>query len=266
MNSDIKIKVSVLIITYNQSRFIEKAIKSALLQKTTFKYEIIVMDDSSKDGTLNIANKYREKYPDQIKVFSNINNLGITKNYKEGFKKCTGEYIAILEGDDYWISKRKLQLESDFLDRHTGYSAVFNRFVVYNTIYNTKQTQAWNNSFSYETITTKKLTLGNVIGNFSACMYRKVCVNKLKESLYDMVVYDWMFNIAISEKGPIAYLPQICSVYRVHSKGKWSGKSERSKILMTLKLIDKYNKFLGFKYDNNFKIVKKVIYNELIKS
>ncbi|KHD38784.1 glycosyl transferase [Clostridium acetobutylicum] len=259
-----EIKVSVLIITYNQARFIKKAIESALNQKTKFKYEIIVMDDCSSDSTIKIAGKYAEKYTDIIKVYSNNKNLGITKNYKEGFKKCRGKYIAVLEGDDYWNNKQKLQIQSDFLDRHKNFSAVFNRYIIYNVINNSKTTQAWRSNTSYETITIEQLTRGNVIGNFSTCMYRKSYVDKVKESLYDMLVYDWMFNMAIAQQKPIAYLPQICSVYRVHSKGTWMGSSVKSRLVLTMKLIDVYNSFFGFKYNSNFKLLKKNIHKQLI--
>jgi glycosyltransferase involved in cell wall biosynthesis len=74
------VKLAVCIVTYNQENFIEQCILSALKQKTTFSYEIIIGNDNSTDNTLNICLKYQEKYPEIIKVINNIINLGLVPN------------------------------------------------------------------------------------------------------------------------------------------------------------------------------------------
>ncbi|PJI09695.1 MULTISPECIES: glycosyltransferase family 2 protein [Clostridium] len=261
-----KIKVSVLIVTYNHSRFIKEAMDSALMQQTKYKYEIVVMNDHSSDNTFKILKMYKLKYGDKIRIFNNSKNFGITKNYKLGFEKCRGEYIAVLEGDDYWNNRKKLQIQSDFLDKHRNYSAVFNRYIIYDAAKNLKTVIPWQYRYSeYKKITINDLTIRNVIGNFSACMYRKSIVEQLKKSLYNMVTYDWMFNMAVSEKAPIAYLPQVTSVYRIHRGGVWSGIDKESRLKMVMKQIDDYDKFFGFKYSRNFNFLKKGIYDELIR-
>ena len=78
MNS--KIKLSVIIISYNQEKYISEAIESVINQKTNFKYEILVSDDCSKDKTQEIIEKYEKKYPNLVKNIKHKKNLGGTGN------------------------------------------------------------------------------------------------------------------------------------------------------------------------------------------
>lgn len=250
------VKVSVLLITYNNSPFIKQAIESILLQVTSYKFEVVVTDDCSQDSTMEIIKYYKNIYPEKIKVLDNKENVGITKNYERGFKACSGEYIALLEGDDYWISPYKLQIQTNFLDSHKEYSAALNRYIIYNMEENTSKKTYFYDNLKYITIKTDNLIRTNLIGNFSACIYRNETVKSLDPGLYSMEVYDWMFNIAISQKGPIAYLPEVTSVYRIHNHGAWNGRSEGEKIKSMLKVCDEYNKFLNYKYNEHFLAAK----------
>ena len=109
--------MSVLLVTYNHAKFVAQALDSVLMQQANFEFEIVAVDDCSTDGTLAILQDY-EKQHSQLRVLLSPTNLGISRNYQRGFAACRGEYIAVLEGDDYWISPRKLQAMSAFLDRN----------------------------------------------------------------------------------------------------------------------------------------------------
>ena len=110
-------KVSVLMITYNQESFIAQAIRSALMQITDFDYEIVIGDDYSTDRTRQIVADIACKHPARIKpVFQNV-HVGANRNLVAALKACPGEYVAVLEGDDYWTTQNKIQLQVDFLDR-----------------------------------------------------------------------------------------------------------------------------------------------------
>lgn len=121
------VKISVCMISYNQSRYIEKAIRSVLTQKTDFTYEIVIGDDASTDGTQQIIQSLYEKYQDKIKPILRKENLGSSKNSIDTLLHCTGEYVAFLEGDDYWIDESKLQKQALFLDSHSEYSAYYHK-------------------------------------------------------------------------------------------------------------------------------------------
>lgn len=262
--NDSKIKVSIIVPTYNHEDFITEAINSILMQKVEFYYEIIIADDCSKDSTLLIAEKFYKDNPDKIKILKSHENLGVTKNYQRAFYASKGEYIAVLEGDDYWISPVKLQRQVTFLEEHHECSFCFNRIVIKNESTNRlsfEQTQK--NLSPYQLLSTEDLIHNNFIGNFSACIYRKSIINKIDKSLFELNVYDWMFNIVYSLYGVIGYIPEIMTVYRYHSKSAWSSLSSYQKGKELLEDIDKYNKFLKMQFNEDFQIYKNRIINTL---
>ena len=115
------IKVSVLCAAYNHEKYIRQCLDSILSQKTDFRIEVLVHDDASTDHTAEIIREYQEKYPDiVIPVFQKVNqysrNIHVSRTFL--LPKARGEYIAICEGDDYWIDDSKLQLQADLMDKH----------------------------------------------------------------------------------------------------------------------------------------------------
>lgn len=118
-------KVSVVVITYNQEKYILQAIDSITMQKTDFPFELIIGIDKSPDNTSEILNKYKNKNKScDIKIINREKNLGATRNMYELLKICKGKYIAFLEGDDYWSHNQKLQIQHDFLESHLEYSGI----------------------------------------------------------------------------------------------------------------------------------------------
>ena len=118
-------KLSVIFITYNHVKYVEKALRSVLAQKTDFPFEVVIGDDCSTDGTREILENIAREYPNQVKLFSREENTGgrPTLNVYETTQRCTGEYLAYLEGDDYWTDNDKLQKQVDFLEKHPEYMA-----------------------------------------------------------------------------------------------------------------------------------------------
>lgn len=120
-NIENDIKVSVICITYNQANYLRMALDSMLLQVTDFPFEIILHDDVSTDGTVEILHEYEEKYPEIIRVIYESEN-----QYSKGVdfvapmvrEKARGKYIALCEGDDFWIDENKLQIQYDALEAH----------------------------------------------------------------------------------------------------------------------------------------------------
>ena len=120
MNEDIL--VSVTMITFNHSKYIAKAIESVLMQECNFKFELLIGDDCSSDETRSIVSKYQEQFPDIVKPIFYKNNVGGTRNSYELFMRAKGKYIALLEGDDLWCDKNKLQKQFDFLENNFQYA------------------------------------------------------------------------------------------------------------------------------------------------
>lgn len=116
--SEPKPKVSVVMITYNHEKFIEQAVNSVLMQETDFDYEIIIGEDCSTDRTREILVELQKQHPDKIRLVLNPQNLGMMRNFANILDMARGEYVALLEGDDYWTSSRKLQIQIDQMDVH----------------------------------------------------------------------------------------------------------------------------------------------------
>lgn len=115
-------KLSVAMTTYNHERFIGQAIESVLAQKVDFDYEILIGDDCSTDGTRTVILNFQRRYPERIKAYLREHNIGAARNLAWTIAACQGQYLALLEGDDYWSCTSKLQKQVDFLDSHPDWA------------------------------------------------------------------------------------------------------------------------------------------------
>ncbi len=121
-------KVSVCIITYNQENFIAQAVESVLMQETDFDCEIIIGDDHSTDRTREILIELQKSHPDRINLILQPANIGGILNLISVFNCARGEYVAFLEGDDYWTSPHKLQRQVVYMDAHPDCYLCFHGF------------------------------------------------------------------------------------------------------------------------------------------
>lgn len=120
--------VSVLIFAYNHEDYIGMTIDSVISQKCSFDIEIIVSDDFSTDNTLSIINQRRRSFPHLIKIISNKENIGLNKTFENAVRSSKGEYIALLGGDDYWITEDKLAKQVEILQRNQTVSLVHSEY------------------------------------------------------------------------------------------------------------------------------------------
>jgi glycosyltransferase involved in cell wall biosynthesis len=115
--------VSVFVLCYNQEPYILQTIESILSQKTNFPFAIIISDDSSSDKTPQICESLAA-INSNITFIKQEKNLGLMGNFVKTSKWLRGKYVAICDGDDYWINNNKLQLQVDFLEKNKEYSVV----------------------------------------------------------------------------------------------------------------------------------------------
>ena len=246
-------KLSVLLVCYNQERYIKRAIESILAQDVPMdRLEVIVADDCSTDKTLEIAIRILGQVSDlAIRVLPTAANLGITRNYDRGFSACQGEYIAILEGDDYWCSPRKLESQVLFLERNLACSACCVNHFLYDEERSdfTLRTQEIQ---GYSFFNARQVILENPASNFSNMVYRTSAIRDLPPGLFDLRAYDWMVNICIARLGPIGYLHQPMSVYRIHPDGAWSSLSKADQISQQIVSIRSYDEFTGRIFHQEF--------------
>lgn len=120
--------VSISCITYNHAPYIKQCLDGFLMQKTTFPFEVLIHDDASTDGTTEIIKDYAQKYPEIIKPLYEEENQwikGRRGSAEFNFPRAKGKYIALCEGDDYWIDENKLQMQVDFLENNPEYTMCF---------------------------------------------------------------------------------------------------------------------------------------------
>lgn len=119
MFEEIKPKVSVCVITYNQEKYIGICLKSIIEQKANFSFEIIVADDCSTDKTPKIIEEFVKQYPGIVKPVFNKKNVGHSQNYFIAHKLAKGQYIAHVDGDDYWLPG-KLNYQVGIMDKNVN--------------------------------------------------------------------------------------------------------------------------------------------------
>jgi len=124
INSNHQPLVSILVAAYNQEAYIAKTLDSLLEQVCPFDYEILVGEDCSTDATRTICCEYAQRYPEKIRLFLNINNKGLIRNYFDLLMNAKGSYLADCGGDDYWISTDKLRHQVELLEAHPEISMV----------------------------------------------------------------------------------------------------------------------------------------------
>src|SRR4051812_38791526 len=122
MSETTRPKVSVCMVTYRHSEFIEQAIGSVMSQAASFPIELVVGDDASPDDTAEKIRRFASTQRVQMRPLFHQSNLGAARNFVTTLAECRGEYVALLEGDDYWTDPLKLQRQVDFLDSHPGHS------------------------------------------------------------------------------------------------------------------------------------------------
>lgn len=265
-------RVNIILITYNQEQFVAQAVESILMQRVNddVQVRVIVADDCSKDKTLEIIKSYEKKSPFAFVYLSAEKNLGISKNYQRAIAACDGDYIAILEGDDWWSCAKHIEQHIRFLKSHPECSMTMNRISYIRPDIVEPVTFGWNyNEDVYYVDTETQITQGNQLGNLSACVIKTNYLKSLDSSLYELYVADWMLGVLLSQKGLIAILKDSTSVYRQNIDSQWAGLTRREQInqLISLaKIYDNYQDGLCHKYWNLYiKKLKREKYNKFYK-
>lgn len=241
------ILVSINCTTYNQESYIEQAIESFLMQKTNFKYEILINDDASTDGTTDIIKKYEKKYPDIIKPIyqqENQYSKGIKVGYEYNFKRAKGKYIALCEGDDYWTDPYKLQKQVDYMESNP--SCTLCMHAVEKIDAKTRESKGFIRPHNLnKKCTTEEVILGGggFVGTNSLLFPRKLFKNP-PMWYFDSPVGDYPMQIFLTHKGYSYYIDENMSVYRTNAMNSWSERMSQEKIKNWIILNSKINSLL----------------------
>ena len=213
--------VTIRCLVYNHEPYLRQCLEGFVMQKTNFPFEAIVHDDASTDGSAAIIREYAEKYPDIIKPIYETENQ-YSKHDGSLRRKMDvhmrGKYIAMCEGDDYWIDPHKLQKQVDFLETHPQYVLSHTNIVVYDN-HSKKYIRRHFNGIDGN-ICEFLITRGNPIATVTVCMRQCIWTEYRKESQYwnlKVKMGDLPLWIYASTKGLVHYMPETTSVYRLLS-------------------------------------------------
>lgn len=245
-------KINIILITYNHANYIKQTLESILMQELPYDVEIIVADDCSTDNTVDIIKEYETSTPFSFLYLDKTKNIGYVRNYQQAFAACSGDYIAIMEGDDYWLTPYHLKNHISFLEKLPDSSMSYNRHLRLFEDQNREEIFDWTGDKDYQLITTEQLALGNRIGNLSCCIFRGKLVQQLDQKLFDMEIADWMLGMYMGQFGPLLYLKEVTSAYRIHDNGQWSQMNERDQCARIIELINEYDQYFNYKYTTYF--------------
>jgi glycosyltransferase involved in cell wall biosynthesis len=259
-------KVSVLITTYNQENLITQAVDSVLMQAVDFDYEIVIGEDASTDRTRDIVVELARRYPEKIRVLlrdpqvaNRERHLAGKMNFLQALQSCCGEYIAVLDGDDYYTSPDKLQKQVDFLKAHPECVICFHNV---RAVYENGESENMCPDSQNEISDIEQLLWGNFIPSCSI-MYRREPIVQIPDWFYSAKVGDWPLNIFKAEHGKIGYINEVLAAYRVHQAGAWSLRKRSRQLIITIKILNNIDKDLGFRYSDTIRHAKSRVLFEL---
>ena len=214
-----KPKVSVCVVTYNQEKYIRQCLQSIIDQKTNFDFEVIVGDDCSTDGTPAIVREFVENYPKIVRGVFREKNIGAAKNYLNIHNSASGEYIAHMDGDDFWLPN-KLELQIDFLKTNPECSAVYANAIVV-TEFN-KSIGFFNGKLPNFFNTEYLLERGNFL-NHSSFVYHSSIRSKILDFKGEFI--DYRVHLRCSLCGRLGYINEVLVGYRRMPTGMASSSS-----------------------------------------
>ena len=252
-----KILVSIWCITYNHELYIRDAIEGFLAQKTNFEYEIIIHDDASTDKTTEIIKEYKQKYPDLITaIYEKENQFSLNQPSIKWIqdieaKSCHGKYIAVCEGDDYWIDVQKLQLQVDYLETHPECIMSVHDTIDFdcrNFTLKSRSLYSTDCIIPPEDIITQRALIPT-----ASTVYRREAL-KMDEFFLNVGVGDYPTLLYCLPKGTIYYFSRIMAVYRRGQEGSWRDSMREIKFYLShhMRVTDflyNYNEYTQRKYE-----------------
>ena len=226
--------LSIYCITYNQKDYIKRCLDGFVMQKTNFKFEVIVYDDCSTDGTRDIIEEYSNKYPETIKTIFPEHNIakseGFYKINQLIYNQISGKYVAFCEGDDYWTDENKLQIQVDYLEKHPKLVGCFHKSVRKNIVNPEVKDIYFPQAVlkNVKEVYTNKDIQKNYFIETCSVMYR---FDKYKEdiiSTYPQKIINgdtYMLNY-FSLHGNIGYIDRLMSVKTMNDLGVWNSQKQ----------------------------------------
>ena len=267
---DSSIKVSIVCLAYNHEKYIRQTLDGFLMQKVNFNYEILIHDDASTDNTADIIREYQSKFPNIVKpIFQteNQHSKRVKISHTFVYPKARGKYIALCEGDDFWIDEDKLQKQVDFLENNPKYSCCTHAYNLLDMRVNeTKPVFSFPCS---KTVTTEEAIEGDgsLFATNSIVAHADLVTNP-PDFRKNFCVGDYPLIIHMAFAGKIYYMNEVMSTYRYMVPGSWTHRNigtdieklrkHTERIISDINEADRYSEF---KFHKSFeKVIEKKRY------
>lgn len=223
-----RVLVSICCITFNQESYIRDALEGFVNQKTNFKYEVLIHDDASTDKTADIIREYQEKYPEMIKPIlqtenqysKGLTNVSGTWNFPRAVKNGS-KYIAMCEGDDYWISADKLQKQVDYMESHPDCSLVFHSAKV--EVQGSAVTERMMRPYKKTQVVSPEEIIDKRSGYPTASlMFKTEMVKELPDFYNNAPIADIPLQLLSANLGYAYYMDEPMCVYRLGGAASWT--------------------------------------------
>lgn len=241
-----EIAVSIICLTYNQKNYIKDALEGFLMQKTNFVYEILIHDDASTDGTIEILNAYKQQYPEKIRLIlekENQYSRGVNITREIVLPQVKGKYVAYCEGDDFWIYSGKLQMQYELMESDSEISLCYHNALVYEEQGDILKLNVNNHPSGY--IEDRDIIYASKGWYPTASILVRTDFFKelpdLKGATGDVV---WRTCMAC--RGKLYFFNRAWSVYRSFARGSWNEKYCRDRRIAAQYIVDTVDYFRKF--------------------
>lgn len=257
-----EVLVSVICTAYNHERYIKKAIESFLMQRTTFRFEVLINDDASTDMTASIIREYENRYPEIIKATYqkvNLYSQGIAPGYVL-FQQAKGKYIAVCEGDDFWTDPDKLEKQVSFLEENPDYS-----LCAHSAFYAKENGDIINGRFFRKFFKSQEISISKMLKTEWCFATNSIVYRKGLRKEY-IPPYrgkcrsgDVAFTLYLALQGKVYYFDEFWSAYRVESIGSvtWQQRQEIDKFIKERKeyiaMMHRFDEYTNFLYAEEIK-------------
>jgi glycosyltransferase involved in cell wall biosynthesis len=227
-----------------------------LRQRTNFPFEVVIGDDCSQDNTRAILREHERRYPDRIRLFFPERNLGLQGNmmFSRVLAQLRGEYVAWLDGDDYWTDDDKLQRQVDFLDDNPSCSMCFHD--ADNSYPDGSTAPFYEYDPGQDRYSLQDIVIENFVP-FSSVVHRNI-IKSLPPLFFEILAADWVVHVLLAQRGLLGRLNGTWAVRRVHPAGVISMKPRAFKLALNVMWVQRIE--ASFRHGYSREVQKRVAY------
>ncbi len=232
--------VSIPMVTFRHEAFVGQAIESVIAQDFE-DWEIVVGDDASPDGTMDVVRAYAGRFPDRIRILPHTEHIGPRNNFIRTLQDCRGRYVAQLDGDDAWCWYGKLRAQVAFLEANPDFAWVF--CASRKVFADPHRDHDW-----FPPGRRSRYELADLIQvcftGSGAAMFRRQHL-ELPPWFATAPVGDWPLHALNARHGPIGYIDRVGMTYRQHAAGRWAGLDELRQLRVQMATREQVFEHLG---------------------